>query len=115
MVNAIYNPFGRPSPYSDDLETFYRKTFLGSKDVRPKIDALTKLMPGTLGACVTCYTERLEEIEASPRKYREQKFAEDGRVRVVGPPETLNSIDTSQVLLDYLESSYNMCRPTKIE
>ncbi|HLD42173.1 MAG TPA: hypothetical protein VJB06_03985 [archaeon] len=115
MVSRRYSSEfgGRLDPFSDDLETLYRKHGFGSQDRRAKIDLLTEMMPGTREVKLTYPTERIEEIERNhdkPRGTRIVKIPAGGIVRIVGLEENLGSVDPEKVWLDYLEISYGICR-----
>ena len=117
MVNRRYfsseSGGGRLDPFSDDLETLYRKHGFGSQDRRAKIDLLTEMMPGTREITLTYQTKSIGEIKRNPDKHIGDKIVKiprGGIIRIVGLEENLGSVDPEKVWLEYLEISYGICR-----
>ncbi len=70
-------------------------------------------MPGTREVTLTYPTEHIGEIEKGsdkPRGARIVKMSRGGTVRIVGPEETLGSVDPEKVWLEHLEVAYGICR-----
>ncbi len=92
------------------MDEVYRDNGLGEADVESKIELLDRLMPWSREQRVTYPTIGLKELERYAGKKIPAMACFGGRIIIVGPEETLDSVDPGKALLKSLEINFGIVR-----